>query len=221
MFEKMAETFTINMLKTFKECPKKYEYVYIQKLRLPEDSKKTLTGNKLHSLINFYLKKQDISKLLPLLDDKEKVLWDSFKKLCPDNVIESEYSFNLKFKDIWLTGRIDAIFKDDNKYLIADWKTSGYIRNDGNEKEQLQTAFYLYSLFNIYKEKGLINNFDELSMKYFVLSSGEVLEVTLTEALCNGYEQEIDRLLAKIQSEKTFLKTENDCKYCQYREMCF
>ena len=59
----MNKTFTINMLKTFKECPQKYEFLYLKKIQLPESAKNTTSGNNIHNLIDFYLKGQEIRKL--------------------------------------------------------------------------------------------------------------------------------------------------------------
>lgn len=213
----MSQTFTINMLKTFDECPKKYEYAYVKKIRIPENSKKTLTGNKLHSLINFHLKKQDIAKLLPLLDEKERLLWENFEKLTLPQYIDSEYSFHVKFSDFWLTGRIDAIFKTERAILIADWKTSDYILN---EKEQFQTMFYLYSIYNIYKSKGLINEYRQVSMTYYILSDSLEIKVELSEGLYNEFCEKMNHIIEKINIALFEESPGESCRYCNYRTLC-
>ena len=64
----MNEIFTINMLKTASKCLKKYDFLYNQKIRLPEHNTSVNTGSRIHTLINYYFKNQNVEKLLSTLD---------------------------------------------------------------------------------------------------------------------------------------------------------
>lgn len=244
------------MLKTFAQCPKKYDYSYVQKIRVPENSKKnqnTLTGNKVHSLINFQLKNQNISKLRDCLDEEEKFMMNNFVALNLDNCLESEYSFMLKFsalqysqltpstenipssggqqgdknylplKHYILAGRIDALFKTETsedsktKYLIADWKTSEYILD---EKEQFQADFYLFCIYEILKAKGLVSSFEELSLKYFILSSSKEITIEFNKDKYEKFENTVRALILKIEATVDFEKNLTECRFCPYKKLC-
>lgn len=210
-------TFTVHMLKTFTECPKKYEFAYIKKLRLPEDMKKTLTGNKLHNLINFKLKGQNISKLLPLLDEKELELWKNYETLELGKYIDSEYSFLTRCADVWLSGRIDALFKTYDGILIADWKTSDYILR---ETDNFQTMFYLYTAYNIFRSKGTIKDFSEVLLTYFVLSDSSQITVQLSQKLYDGFCSEVKESTEKINCGRFDPRESENCKNCSYKTLC-
>ena len=51
-----------NMLKTFKSCPLKYKFKYIDRISLPQKASFFEKGKKVHALANYYLKGDDISK---------------------------------------------------------------------------------------------------------------------------------------------------------------
>ena len=134
----MNEIFTINMLKTASKCLKKYDFLYNQKIRLPEHNTSVNTGSRIHALINYYFKNQNVEKLLSVLDSSEMALWANFLDLKLKNPLESEFSFLVRFEDVWLSGRMDALFFENGKITIADWKTGNFSHN---EDEMFQTMF--------------------------------------------------------------------------------
>ena len=68
-----------NMLKTFKSCPLKYKFKYIDKISLPQKSSFFEKGKKVHALANYYLKGLDISKFEPTLNPEEAKAWNILK----------------------------------------------------------------------------------------------------------------------------------------------
>lgn len=213
----MNDTFTFNMLKTFAECPKKYEFLYEKKLRLPQHTAGTQTGNNIHNLINYHLKGQNTSKLQTLLNEVEQKLWKNYCSLNLNDCLASEYTFFLKFENAWLTGRIDALLQTDDGYLIADWKT-GNFKHD--EKEQFQTYFYLFSMFNILSRKNLIYSYSDLSMKYFILTDESQILVKLNERLYNNIHGRLKKLLGEIYKERFLCHFGEQCKSCPYKSFC-
>lgn len=213
-------TFTLNKLQMYDECPQKYKLCYIDKVHVIEPISKTKTGNNLHNLINFYLKKSDVSKLLQALTDNEKRLWKNFKNsdVCNYNCIASEYTFNVKIDSYWLTGRIDALFEYGGHYIIADWKTG---ENFSPESVKFQTSFYLFCMYEILMAKGLIKKASDLSLYYIELSSDNTVRISFDEDLYIQYRTLILSLINKINENKTYFcnKTDN-CKLCKYYRVC-
>ena len=213
----MNKTFTINMLKTFKECPQKYEFLYLKKIQLPESAKNTTSGNNIHNLIDFYLKGQEIRKLENNLNSEEKQLWNNFLNLNLQNCIKSEYPFYVKINEDWLTGRIDALFKTESGYYIADWKT-GKFRHTPNE--QFQTHIYLYAIYNILNLKKEINSYSNLSMKYFILKDESEILVNLDKTLYNQIDGNLKKTIGEIQEGMFKRNITEYCDCCPYRSFC-
>ena len=57
------EIFSPNMLKTFEECPRKYEFRYVQNISAPQKSTPFEKGKKIHALANYYLRNENVTRL--------------------------------------------------------------------------------------------------------------------------------------------------------------
>ena len=123
---------TSGMLKTYLECPQKYNLIYNEQVEIPSDTEFSEVGKKIHALINYKFQGFDIRKQLHLLDlEKNRnlySLWQNFLSFNIDTVEKSEFTFTVPFSaKIKLTGRVDAIRKVNNGFEILDWKTGNCI----------------------------------------------------------------------------------------------
>ena len=59
---------TSGMLKTYLECPQKYNLIYNEQVEIPSDTEFSEVGKKIHALINYKFQGFDIRKQLHLLD---------------------------------------------------------------------------------------------------------------------------------------------------------
>lgn len=216
----MEKTYTINMLKTFEECPQKYKFIYVDNLKFSESkSAKTDTGVKIHALINYYLNGKDVSKIVAQLDKSDKLLWHHFlnSAVLKYHFLESEYSFDVQFGQARLTGRIDALFETEGEYVIVDWKT-GEI---SDENERFQTMFYLCALYEVYKQKHIPVSYDSFSLRYVLLNTGTSIKIAFSEELFMQYRNKILGLIDKIESgENYFCYKSEKCKTCRYLKLC-
>jgi len=216
----MNNTYTLSKLQMYEECPQKYKLCYIDKVHIVEPITKTKSGTNLHNLINYYFKGQDITKLLETLSPQEKLFWHNFKntEICKQKCLTTEYTFNVKIDEYWLTGRIDALFETDKSYKIVDWKTGEKFTP---ENVKFQTTFYLLSIYEILKTKGLIKKPEELSLCYVDLASDNTISIPFNEDSYWQYKSLILNLINKINESSTYFcnKTEN-CKKCKYYRAC-
>jgi len=218
-----VKIFTCGMLKTYIECPSKYNLIYNEKLQIPSENNFSKIGNEIHALINYFYKGFDIKKMTDIVYGDKSLhltdLWDNFLEIKPDNLIKSEYSFNIKISDnSILTGRIDGLYKTGKSYTIVDWKTGSDKLDVNND---MQTMVYLYSLFVFLKNSEEIENFDNLSIEYYFLKTKKVKKVRLTETLFNKTEKDIISLTNKILAERKFLKASSvNCTRCEFRNFC-
>lgn len=213
----MTEIFTINMLKTASKCLVKYDMLYNKKIRLPEYNNAAKTGSRLHSLINYYFKGQNIEKLLPLLNDDEERLWKSFLALKKATPKESEYTFLVKFDEVWLSGRMDAVFCENGKIIVVDWKT-GDFKHD--EDEMFQTMFYLYAASEIFIKNATVSDYSDISMVYYLLKSEKQIEIAFNEKLFSEFRNSIKKILEKIKFGSYNMCSDKHCEACEYRNIC-
>ena len=218
------KTVTVGMINAFCECPQKYKYIFEEHLDIPSDDFYAETGEKIHALINYSLKQQNISKMLKALDNPEnkllKELWNNYENFKIRNVIESEYTFNVVLNEnIKFSGRTDAILKKDNSLEIMDWKT-GRAENI-NPEEEPQTIVYLYSIFKLFKKFGEITRPEQLSMTYCFLKENVSKTVNFSEQKYKKYEKFLNDITAQIVDFKGLnLYPGEKCKKCRFKIIC-
>lgn len=215
-----TQTYTLNKLQMFDECPQKYKLCYIDRVHIVEPISKTSTGNNIHNIINYYLKGMDITKLIEALPKSDKLLWFNFKNSDIKNYkpVVSEYTFNLKLDQYWLTGRIDALFEYDENYVILDWKTGSSFKP---ENVKFQTTFYLLCMYEILKLKKLIKKPEQLSLHYMDLASNSIVRINLDEDLYMQYKKQVLEIIRKINENKSFFCNKTPkCKLCKYYRAC-
>ncbi len=219
----MNNTFSANMIKVFDECPQKYYLIYEKGISLPQDKTPAKEGENIHALISYYLKGYNIDKLINVLNEKEKALWQNFLELkfTQKDVEACEKSFNYNFDGLnWLTGRIDAIIKEENTFVIYDWKTG---KIPSNPEESPQTIIYLFSIFAKLKQQNKINNYNDLKMVYLNLKTLEKTEVKLDKRYHSYINDYICNKIAKINNKAEILpakSSENTCKKCTLKTFC-
>lgn len=215
---------TPGMIKAFEECPQKYELIYNRHVEIPSDDTYTETGKNIHSLINYYFKEKNITKIIKTLDNPEnkdiKILWENFISLNIKNCYASEFTFNVPFgKDFKLTGRTDAIRKTVNGYEILDWKT-GQSKNIDVIKDW-QTILYLYGIFELFRYQKLVTKPENISITYHFLKEKTHQTVSFSEEKYEEYKQKLKYVIIKL-SAKTPKNTDfsQKCKNCQMKIVC-
>lgn len=187
------DTFSANSLKVLDKSFEEFKNRYIYNLSIYKKDERTLLGQKFHCLICFYIRGFDVSRLLLDLSSNELVFWQKLEKklkFIRANFLKTEYSFLIKDElnnvPYYLTGRFDGIYKDENGYIIYDWKTLNLPKNPVYD---LQSVVYLYALSKIFKT-------DKIKMRYLSIEKLETLDVDFVS--CEKYKEKIDKILLKL-----------------------
>lgn len=211
------QIYSPNMLKTFEECKKKYEYRYIQRLNIPQSPKIFEKGKKIHALAHYYLRGDNIDKFIDTLTEEEKFIWykllnnEYFQK----NYVNSEYNLTARLQNFWIGGRLDAFMKSDNNYYILDYKTGNVPKNP---EEDFQTIIYLLCADKILST-GWGNKFN-LSFVYIDLKNNQNYLINFSQDRKVEYESKLVECCEKITTTQVFDKNLNCCKFCEYNKIC-
>ena len=205
--------FSPHMLKTFKECPKKYYYKYAAKISVPQKATPFEKGKKVHALANYYLRGDDITKLEKVLTSDEAHVWNILKanEFFQKTYVESEYNLSCKIGDFWVGGRLDALVKDGNNYYILDYKTGSVPQNPEND---YQTMIYLLSAAKFLK------TFDSLTFIYIDLKNNLNHKIEFTKEREKIYTEELIKICTQINSAQNFPSNPAACTFCEYNKFC-
>lgn len=156
------------MLKTFNECPRKFNFKYLQDIQMPVNDEIFEFGKNIHALASYYLKKENIDKMEKSLTPKELEVWTYLKtcKYFGYEVINTEYNLAVKIGKHFFGGRLDALVKDENKYYILDYKTGSAPKN---AKFDYQTMIYILCVKEFFKTNNITFVYIDLKHKEDVI----------------------------------------------------
>lgn len=215
---------TSGMIKAFIECPQKYNLIYNNHIEIPSKNIESEIGKKIHALINYKYKNFAIDKITKNLikptNIEIKKLWDNFLTLNINKVEESEYTFDIQLEtEIRLTGRIDALKKENEKYEILDWKT-GKSENLSPEND-FQTIVYLYSIYELLKTYKNFTKHENLSITYYFLKENTSKTVTFSKEKYEQYKKELQKICQEIKNSRgKYKKNQKKCSKCIYNIIC-
>lgn len=210
-----------NMLKTFKSCPLKYKFKYIDRISLPQKASFFEKGKKVHALANYYLKGDDISKFEPTLNENEKIAWNNLKsnEFFSYKYVNSEYNLSCKIGDYWIGGRLDAIVKkhknESETYYILDYKTGSIPQNP---EYDYQTMVYLLCL----SSAPFITPEDKIKFVYIDLKNNQNCIIDFTQERKIEYHNAITEICSNIENAQFPEEIEHKkmCDFCEYKKIC-
>lgn len=189
---KKIDTFSSNSLKVLERDIEEFINKYVYNLTIYKPDDRALLGQKYHNLICQKLKGFNISKMIMELTNPQKESFEKFSNVVlnnPSNFIQSEFPFlikdELRTSPYFLTGRMDAIYFENDYYTIYDWKTLNLPNDIEND---LQTIVYLYCASKIFKTQ-------KIKMKYCSIEKLEFREIEFNSQ--EEYKARIDRIIGK------------------------
>ena len=203
------------MLKIYEECPQKYEFIYMDKISLPQNKYFFEKGKKIHAIASYYIKGYKVSKLEDALTQKEKAVWEYLKstKYFKYELLKSEYQLNMYLDKYWIGGRLDALVKNENDYYILDYKTGEIPKNP---EYDYQTMIYL-----LCADKK-INDYKSLNFVYLDLKNNSEYKITFSEEYKKECLKKLSSILTKLSAKTNYKKiTLQDVKCnCDYCKIC-
>ena len=153
-------TFSVNSLKLLEKNEQEFINKYILHLDFLNKNEPAKMGERLHGFICYYLRGFNMDKIYNSLEQKEKEILQNVLKLDifsqKEKFIKTEEGFLVKVKgdkfNFYLTGRFDAIYKDNDGYIIFDWKSKNIPQNP---QEELQSVVYLYCASEIFNTRNI------------------------------------------------------------------
>jgi len=160
--------YSISKMSTFKQCPLKFKYHYIDKIRFDiENNFALIKGDLIHKILekqfNYNVEKpeqltnDEFNNIKKIVKDFESSdLGQKFKKLMKVSVLEEDFAFKIENKKLelcdfwdenaWCRGSADLYYVDKNNGIIVDWKSGKDHSNneDFGIKQGTMYAIYLF-----------------------------------------------------------------------------
>lgn len=221
-------TFSVNQLKTFSKCQKRYEFDYIKKLAWPSSPSNFRLGKGVHGLLDYQAKGFPLDPILKDLDADILLAWKVLQtsRWAQLPTLQSEWGFSLGLpsepETTWFYGRIDRIAQDTNNLAIIDWKTGTSIPFAPDE--DWQTRLYLYAVYEARSELGFPNLQPEQLQFVYIQAKGETLKEVVIAYSQEKHTETAERLrksILQIQTTQTYaLPAACPDKFCPYFSIC-
>jgi CRISPR/Cas system-associated exonuclease Cas4 (RecB family) len=216
--EKNIQTFNFDnfvwsksSMNAFVSCPKSFEYQYVKKEKaLP--NKYMIKGSKIHS----YLEQVNSNKIcLEQIPPQYKIhilnYLDFLKVYNLKLPVYSEQKYYTEFEGLKFSGIVDAVFVQDGKAIIVDYKT-------GKEHTSIMDYRFELQLYSYLIEKNLKLDV----VKYGILFTGNKL--FLYENNDKSYIDIVGQIqkVKKMVQDKEFRQRNFDtiCNLCSFKKYC-
>lgn len=190
------DTFSAHSLKILDKSLDEFKNKFIHNLSLFKKDPRATLGQKFHSLICYFINDFDVSNVIKELDEKEQIIWKNLENILKDKktgFLHTEYPFlvkdELKGENYYLTGRYDAIYKEDDNYIIYDWKTLNLPKSP---EDDLQSVVYLYCASKIF-------NTQNIKMRYLSIERLDFIDVEFAGE--KKYKNRIDSIILKLNQD--------------------
>ena len=224
-----------NSINTYKSCPLKFKYKYIDKINWRQDDigsreyyESLVVGSEFHLLCERYF--SNIPLGINENTNPKFIRWiDKIKKLLPmcsetrHMMYLPEYEIRYSIDGNIITAKYDLIIIKDNSIEIWDWKTENKKVDYKNAQNRIQTIVYMLLAKEVIPKLYNIDvDFKDISMKYYQPEfEDEPITISYTEEIHNSYKKRIiDYINMMKESKYLTSKNTNHCKYCEFNKLC-
>jgi RecB family exonuclease len=237
---------SFSSLETYKNCPLKYKYQEIDKIKTSK-SKEAVFGTILHSTMKFIHTPGILSPTLEqameffsstwnpaVFDSPEeeraafvqgvKIIQDYYQRNNPANynIVSLESRFQIEIgtpdnKHI-VSGIIDRIDRTKDGFEIIDYKTTKKMPTQENVETSAQLTVYLQAFLSFYPEEK--NNLDKLKVSLYYLKHGVKLSAKRNERQLQENEQAFLEIIKLIEEKKFEPNISPLCDWCGYQNIC-
>ena len=224
-----------NSINTYKSCPLKFKYKYIDKINWRQDDigsreyyESLVVGSEFHLLCERYFSKIPLGinentnpKFIKWIDKIRKLL-----PMCSESrhmMYLPEYEIRYSIDENIITAKYDLIIIKDNSIEIWDWKTENKKVDYKNAQNRIQTIVYMLLAKEVIPKLYNIDvDFKNISMKYYQPEfEDEPITISYSEEIHNSYKKRIiDYINMMKESKYLTSKNTNHCKYCEFNKLC-
>ena len=229
-----------NSINTYKSCPKKFKYKYIDKINWKYDDidsreyyDSLKVGSEFHLLCERYFSNIPIG-INENTNPKFKLWIDKIKKLFPmndDKIYLPEYEVRLNLDDSIITAKYDLLIIDKDNIEIWDWKTENVKLEYKNVSNRIQTIIYMLLAKDVVcKIFNLDIKYENIKMKYYQPQYNDnPIEILYSEGKYKLDKANISKYIDMIKNtnyEKDdnyiYQLTKNDkhCSICVFNKLC-
>jgi hypothetical protein len=226
-------------LNTWETCQRKYQYSFLEDLRLPnadlKSQEKLLLGANFHLLMQQQQLGLDVTDLANA-DSNLKLWLKAFEQKPPTMIagdrlgehrrtleipiqISLNHSQNHDYRQAHfvLTAIYDSLILSDRLAQILDWKTHQVTIAKDKLQENWQTRLYLYLLVKTSKYLP-----EQISMTYWFANTAESVIINYSEVKHLNTEIRLAKILTEISQTNDYPLTKNvsKCKQCEFRDRC-
>lgn len=231
-----------NSINTYKSCPRKFKYKYIDKINWKYDdieSREYYDSLKIGS--EFHLLCERYFSNIPLginenTNSKFKAWIEKIKKLFPMNDEDSkiylpEYEVRLNLDGDIITAKYDLIIIDKDNIEIWDWKTENVKLEYKNVNNRIQTIIYMLLAKEVVCKIFNLNiKHEDIKMKYYQPQfDDKPIEILYSEEKHKSNKVNISRYIDMIKNTNykeddnykyQLIKNDKHCKYCEFNKLC-
>ena len=223
-----------NSINTYKLCPLKFKYKYIDNISWRYDDfsaneyyKGLKKGREFHLLCERYFSNIPLGEI----NDSKFNKWiKKVKQVIPIQkgyTYLPEYEIRLNLNGNKISAKYDLVVIGENNIEIWDWKTESKEINYKNVENRMQTILYLVlakevigNLLNIHVPS------ENISMKYYQpeFDYGPIC-ITYNDKKHKEYINKINQYITLIQktnykNEKEIYRNDRHCSYCEFNKLC-
>lgn len=208
--------YSYSKLSTYLQCPKKFKFSYIDKIK-SDDLQCLVKGRNIHKQLEL-INKDNFAESSPIIKNFLNHNLDIKKQLFNNN-IKKEFRFGLnenlepcKYnKKSFYGGIIDLIYIDDILTLV-DYKTGKY--KDIKYQDFYQLLSYSLFFFNH-------KNVDKIKLRYLYVEHNQENCLIVDKRSVKSTKQWILNIVKNIENDSEFIcKYSTLCNYCQYKNFC-
>lgn len=226
-------------LETFKNCPLKYKYQEIDRIKIPKNIE-SIFGGSVHSALKYMFERSPLYPTFDQVIDFFRNLWDKNK---PDeyykdgisilerfykhnqpwnfNVVDLESRFEVDLENHTLAGIIDRIDKNEDVYEIIDYKTSRKMPSQSSIDNDFQMSIYHLGLTKRWPHLDP----SKIKLSFYFLKHGEKISTSRNQEQLENTKKiilkTIDDINERIKDNYNFPPLPSGlCDWCGYRQMC-
>ena len=223
-----------NSLNTYKSCPFKFKYKYIDNINWKYDDLDSREyydslkyGRDFHLLCERYFSEIPLGKI----EDKNFNKWiNKIKDILPikkDSIYLPEYEMNLDLNGRNIVAKVDLIIIERDKINLWDWKTENQEITYKNAFNRMQSIVYMFLSEEIIR-KNFYSDYkiENISMNYYQPAlDNKPITINYNKKLHEENKMKILNNINNIENtnfhdEDNIKKNLEHCKYCEFNKLC-